>query len=341
MATSMLNALSLLLVCTSAQVHPKKPIPPKVPAPWRTVTTPVGFTISVPTGAGVVSSTLSPQKRPEQANLTIKGWSNCTVSVSRKSIGKDEDSNDSDATKLEDFAFEQIDIESATLSSISYGVASGYPALELQGKDEEGANFRLRVIRTSSIYYELLVSGSTRPEKSVLDHVYASLSAPKEVTPGKLKTWGPTPQDCVVVKKHLSVWCPVPLTNSDDLLDFNGEQVKQIGLGGDFGYSAYNIVYAEIPQELHDRYDEDTLDKLIVSKFSVNDDGEHVKLGSFSTVNHGNIAFRTTSYSDGDIQSRVEIGFGNGKLYLFWAVVPKGLLGSDDVKHFFESITIK
>jgi len=340
MAIPLLTVITLLVFSQASHAPAKKAKAIVLSSPWKTIVTKVGVSLSLPTDSGLISSNLPATKRVAQDTVTPKKWVGCKLQVAKKPFAKDEDPTDSDATKLEDFAFEEIDLESSILASLRYTTWSGFPAIELQGKDEDGNPFRFKICRSSSCYYECQLTGGM-PEVAVLDHVFQSVTIPKDVTPGKSKSWGPVAQDNVLIKKHLSVWSPMPLTASDDLLDFTGDEVKQYGFGGEFGYSAYNVVVAEIPQELQDRYDEDTLDKLVVSKFSINDDGEHVKLGAFSNLLRGGATFRAMTYSDGDIQSRVEIAYSNGKLYLFWAVVPKGLLEGNDVKHFFDNIAIK
>ena len=187
----------------------------------------------------------------------------------------------------------------------------------------------------------LSVKGKSLPPKAPLNHVLESFRLPKDVSPGKLAKWGPVAQEATLGKSHIAVWSPVTFSDSDDVPDFTGDEITPMGYSGEIGYTSFTVVYVEVPQSLAEQYDEDGLDKLISSKYGVNDDGGKVKFGTFTTYTSNKVNFRTVTYDDDSVQGRVDVAIQDGKLYLFAVSVPKGMLNSEDVKHFFSSIVIK
>ncbi len=311
------------------------------PSPWKSIETKVGPSLSVPIGTGLISYPTVPQKRLSSVTLNLKGWPDCSLQVLRSEFEKDEDPADSVATKIEDKLFGLVELSEAKLSKLSYLTVSGFPAIEVEGKKDDGTVFRYRICRTNSCMFTLALSGTKMPDSASVNHVFESFKLAKDIAPGKMTSFGPTAEDAVLVKKHLTVWTPVALKETDDVPDFSGDEIKPVGFSGEFGYVSYTAVYAELTPAIVDQLDEEGIDKLIASKYGINDDGDTVKFNPFTTVTVNKLNFRSVTYDDGDIQGRVDVAVQDGKLYLFACTVPRGLLDSADVKRFYSSITIK
>ena len=338
-----LSQFGLILAVLVGGVGQKAVTKQKTPAPspWKNVETKVGPTLSVPSTSGIISTPTLLAKRISTASYNLRGWPDCTLQVTRTLLDKDEDPTDSVATKLEDTLFGMAELSEAKLSRLSYMTVSGFPAVEIEGTKDDGSIFRYRACRTKKSTYTLALTGLKMPDAAAVNHVFGSFKLAKEVGLGSFTTFGPTAQDGFLIKSHLSLWSPVTLKDSDDVPDFTGDEIKPVGFSGEFGYVSYTAVYAELTPAILEQLDEEGIDKLIASKYGTNDDGDPVKFNPFTTVTVNKQSIRTVTYNDGDVQGRVDVTIQDGKLYLFAVTVPRGMLESNDVKHFYSSISIK
>jgi hypothetical protein len=308
---------------------------------WKSIETKIGTLLYVPAELGIPTNKTKSGKRPTSEAYTPKIWPGTSIQLSAKPFSKDETADDSDAMKLEDSIYRDVNLDGTRITRIGFRTSAGSPSIDMEGKKDDETYFRYRACRTKNRTFMLSISGKSIPDQAVLNKVLDSFKPPKDAGPGPLGKWGPVPQTVLLADGHLSVWSPFVLAASDDVPDFGEDNVHPRAFESEFGYSSFAVYYVDLPPSLIEQYDEEGIDRFITSHYENNDDGEPVRLGKFEGYTLSDVHFRSVTYADDTIDGRVDATVKDGKFYLFAASVPRGMLESTDVKRFFSSVIFK
>jgi len=323
---SLICAVSIIKTQTTSAAAPLPQL--------KTVTSKTGATIAVPVDLGkpVTSSTTSESFKP-------KAWNGCTLKLTKKPFVK-EDAEDSAAVKLEDVVYGELDLSDDRISSVSFGLLQGFPDVDIEGKKKDGARFRYRVCRTKSSNYIVCLTGKTFPADDVVKQVFESFRLPKEPPSGNWSKWLQTPANAKFLGGNLEAWAPTPFAASDNYPELADEDLKGEAHEAEFGYSSYTVSVVNLPSGMEDRVDDEWTDKIIHSEFDEDADGDKATYGEFKSFMSDKLGYRSTTYVNDTIEGRVDVCVFQNKFYMFSVVVPRGMLESDSVKHFFTSIKI-
>jgi len=328
---SLLFALSLLAAQTANQ---------KTASPhWKAVITKIGASLSVPIDLGAPSCEFGANKKPVSEAYKPAGWQGCSLRLSRRVFGK-EDPDDSVAVRLEDVVFGEVDLDGGTISKVNFGLMNGWPSVDIEGKQKDNTLFRYRVCRTGSLNFVMSLAGPWLPADQTVKTLFDSFHLPKAVGAGKLPAFGPVAKAATLGDGKVDVLAPIELKDSDEIPDFGDESATGQGYSGEFGYSSYNVGIVTLPADFGGTMDDDAIDNLFKTQYGEDDDGDKVTFGEFKTLTAGGLSFRSVTYVDDTLEARVDAVVQDGKLFIFSATVPRGMLESTEAKKFFGSIKI-
>ena len=299
----------------------------------------IGLVLETPVELGKPTLIRPSLKKVTVEEYSPKEWPGCYVRFSKMPIGA-ESKDDSDAVKLEDVVYNELDLEKDTITQIHFGLTDGWPSVDVSARRKDGVQFRYHIVRSKVGYFTVLVKGQNLPEEPLIKKIITKLHLPRTVAKGRLKSWGPRPTEGVLPDTNVTVWTPMRLADSDDVPDLGDDGVSGVAFSGDYGYSSYTVSIVKLTSDLEERMDEEAIDRLVHLKYQEDDDGTAVIFGHVQSVKIGNLEFRSVSYLDDSLDGRVDAVVSEGKLYVFSVTVPHGMLESDDVKHFFQSIKI-
>ena len=334
----------LLTLCALALIQQKiAPLKPLVVQPeensgWKLVSGKTGVSFSAPVELGEPKSTGPDLTHTTAETYSPSAWAGTTIKASRAVFGK-EDAEDSEATKLEDVVYGEIDVEDNPVSSIRFSLQQGWPQLNLEGKMKDGNPYRYLVCRTKKENFIFSISGKTLPPAEVLNKLFESFHLPPELGTGPLIKCGPEPGAFKMSQGTVEGWAPLQLKRSDDSLNEGGAVGEEFD--GDFGYSNYQMVVIKCPDNVVSLINQEAMDDII--KQMVDEECEDDKIPPYSikVTDINGIRFRTALIRDGTTDGKVAVALKGNTLIMSAAWVPHGLIESEDVKHYFSSIKVK
>ena len=305
---------------------------------WKLITGKTGVVFSAPTELGEPKSTGPDLTHTTAETYTPAAWMGTTISVSRTKFGK-EDPEDSEATKLEDVIYNDIDVEENPVSSIHFRLQQGWPQLNLEGKKKDGTPYRYLVCRTKNENFMFSVTGKTLPAPDVLNKMFDSFQIPAETGTGSATKIGPEAGDAKLSGGLVELWSPVALKRSDDSFNENGASGEEYE--GGYGYSTYRIVVIKCPENMVSLVTEEALDEFIKQSVEEECEGDKVPTYPIKLETIGGVHFRTAAIRDGTTDGKVAVSLKGNILIMCAAWVPHGLIDCEDVKHLFSSIRMK
>jgi hypothetical protein len=334
----------LLTFCVLAFIQQKsgslKPlvVQPEENSAWMQIAGKTGVSFSSPVDLGEPKSTGPDLPHTTAETYSPSSWTGTTISASRAPFGK-EDPEDSEATKLEDVVYGEIDVEENPVTSIRFSVQEGWPELNLEGKKKDGTAYRYLVCRTKKENFLFSVSGKTLPSQEVLDKMFLSFRLPTETGSGSSTRCGPEPGSFKLNQGAVEVWSPVQLKRSGESLNEGGATGEEFD--GEFGYCNYRMVVIKCPDNVLSMINQDALDDVIKQMVDEECEGDKVPSYPIKVTEISGVSYRTAVIRDGTTDGKVAVALKGNTLVMSSAWVPHGMIESEDVKHYFSSIKVK
>jgi len=335
----MLTICFLAILQTSLKSPQSQPTTLQATDAWKTVITKTGISLSLPIDLGKPVLQGTAATNPFSEEYSPKSWPGCSLKLSRQAFGK-EDARDSVAVKLEDVVYNDLDLSEDRITAVAFGIRQGWPEATIEGLHKDGSAFRYLVCRTKALYFVMTLSGKELPASETVRQFSESVKLPKDVAGGNWTKLGFDEEKATFENGRVEVWSPIKFVDTDDYPDFNDDEVTGEAHEGEFGYTTYKVAIVNLLPGMEDKLDDAGIDHLIHSMFDEDEEGDKVTYGEFRTFTIDKIEFRSVTYVNDSIEGRIDVAAITNKLYLFSAVVPRGMLDSTAAKRFFSSIKI-
>lgn len=328
------------LVLVQQKTAPLKPlvVQPEENSGWKLISGKTGVSFTAPVELGEPKSTGPDLTHTTAETYSPSAWTGTTIKASRAAFGK-EDPEDSEATKLEDVVYGDIDVEDNPVSSIRFSIQQGWPQLNLEGKMKDGTPYRYLVCRTKKENFIFSVTGKNLPASEVLDKIFESFKLPTNIGSGSANKWGPESGTYKFNQDAVEGWAPMPLKRSDDSLNEGGAVGEEYD--GEFGYCSYRMIVIKCPDNVIPMINQEALDDLIKQMVEEECEGDKIPSYGIKATDISGVAFRTAVIRDGTTDGKVAVALKGNTLVMSSAWVPHGMIESEDVKHYFSSIRVK
>jgi len=326
-------------------------------AQWVTIQSRIGASLGLPEDMHLwyeMPISADKPKGPIGSEIYSSHGGKSMVALTQRDIPNDENPRDSEATRLDYFVLNEVDLATSKFSLIRHSTHTGWPAVDFEIAPAKGAKavlggstfevgsdfgaVRYRAIRTKSKYFVIEIWGQiTSLERQ---HIVDSLQLPKEAGIGAQLKWGPEAKTQTVANSLVEVWSPIEFKfDSSARGPDNTTELKSYK--AEFGCEKLVIGVLDLPPGGEDQIDDSFLQQIIESTAGEAEQHLKVTLGEVKNYKKGSLTFHFTIGRTASADVRIDVAISGSHLFIFTIAVPHGMLESEDIKRFVGSFSIK